>query len=94
MGVPIRIKGYRFSENLEEPTRMCHLCAQYEDDQPTADEEVDLTIEGGRLHPESDMVEYEGRWYCTEHFNFKFNRKLREENVVEYEEIDPYPEVE
>lgn len=80
--------------NLEEPWRNCHLCAQFEDEQPTADAEVDLTIVGGRMHPESDLIEYEGRYYCPDHFIFKFDRKLREEDPIEIEEIDPYPEVE
>jgi len=79
--------------NIEEPWRNCYLCAQFTADQPNADGGED-EITGGRMYPDSALIEYEGRYYCTDHFIFKFDRKLREENRIDIEEIDPYPEVE
>ena len=88
MGTAIRIKNHRrFTGG--GPWRNCHLCAQYEDDQPTADEEVDLTVACGRMHPESEMVEHEGHWYCAEHFRFRFARELREASPIVLEEESP-----
>ena len=78
--------------NIEEPWRNCYLCAQFTADQPTSGDDEEIV--GGRMHPESDLIEYEGRYYCADHFLFKFNCKLRDENRIDIEEIDPYPEVE
>jgi len=80
--------------NIEEPWRNCHLCAQFTASQPTSVTGVNVAIYGGRMHPDSDLIEYEGRYYCADHFMFKFDRKLREESPIEVEELDPYPEVE
>jgi len=32
-----------------------------------------------RLHPESEMVEYDGKWYCTPCFHFRFDFEFRDE---------------
>ena len=67
--------------NLEEPWRNCYLCSQFTADQPTDGD--DITIIGGRKHPIHEMVEHEGRWYCMKHFEFKFEKALREEFPID-----------
>ena len=71
----------------------CWVCGKFHAVQPK-DDLSEWNIYGGRMFHKNDLIEYEGHFYCPEHFYFKFNRKLREENVVEYEELDAYPEVE
>jgi len=75
------------------PGDSCYLCGEFHAVQPK-DDLSEWNIYGGRMYNKNDLIEYDGRYYCPFHFNFKFNRKLREENVVEYEELDAYPEVE
>lgn len=42
----------------------------------------------GRLIPERDIVEYEGKFYCRPHFEFKFRRTWQDEAEVDYDEND------
>ena len=79
--LPIRVNKYPFFTNYEEPWRNCYLCAQFSAEQPTDGE--DITILGGRKYPLHDMVEFEGHWYCTKHFEFRFNKYLREQSPID-----------
>jgi len=82
--LPIRITKHPFFTNLEEPWRTCCLCSRYTADQPTGDD--DITITGGRLHPESEMTEYEGKWYCNKHFEFRFGKQFLDEAGIDISE--------
>lgn len=40
----------------------------------------------GRFHPESDIVRYQGKTYCTYHFNYRFEREWNEEEKIDIKE--------
>jgi hypothetical protein len=42
----------------------------------------------GRLVPEKEIVEYEGKNYCRHHFLFKFAHDWEDENIPDYDEGD------
>jgi len=42
----------------------------------------------GRLVPESQIIEYAGRFYCREHFAWKFRHDWEDEAKVDYDESD------
>jgi hypothetical protein len=42
----------------------------------------------GRLTPDSDMVVYKGKKYCTSHFRFKFRREWEDDARIESGEGD------
>ena len=88
----MQIKYETHFRNIGEARDKCYLCSQFYDDQPDG-EGGDETIYGGRLHLKDSLIEHEGQYYCPEHFEFRFNRKLREENIIDIEEIDSTPEI-
>ena len=44
------------------------------------------------MYPETELVLYEGKYYCVPHFNFRFDFQLKDEYVLEIDEIDASPE--
>jgi hypothetical protein len=38
-------------------------------------------VVNGVLYPESDMVEYQGNWYCQPHFAYRFGHEWATENT-------------
>ena len=42
----------------------------------------------GRLIPDSNLIEYEGRKYCAPHFEMKFRPQWKEDEKVDYDEGD------
>lgn len=70
-------------KNLDEKWRNCYYCGQAEATQSDIG-----TILGGRMWPESELVEYQGRWYCIEHFNWRFTPKFRDETKFDIKDGD------
>ncbi len=43
----------------------------------------------GIMYPESELVLYEGRYYCRPHFQFRFSQKQRDGRRINLKEIEP-----
>ena len=79
----------RHFTNLDAKWRSCELCGKYTYDRPSnTDGEDDTEVTGGRLRPESELVKYEGKWYCPQHFQVRWGSKLSREAKLNIKEID------
>lgn len=79
----VRTRIRRHFDNLSEPWRHCYICGKYE-----AEQSDEGTIYGGRMHPESELILYEGKYYCVPHFDYRFNMQFIDDYKLEIEEID------
>jgi len=74
----------RHFTNLDERWRSCEMCGSYYATRPGDD----AVVYGGRLRPETDLTEYQGKWYCPWHFEMRWGTKLYKEAPLNIKEID------
>lgn len=80
---PLRIKVHKKFDNVDEPWRKCYICSQFTATQSDVGE-----IYGGRLYPQTDLVEHEGHWYCPDHYRWRFAQQRKDEQVLSIEDED------
>ena len=68
--------------NLDEKWRTCVWCGN------TYDTDDDAVYAGGRLHPESNMVLYHGKWMCKWHFEWRFKKYFEDKQPINITEED------
>ena len=44
----------------------------------------------GRLHPDWNLIEYEGKKYCKDHFSFRFKAEWMDESRIDVNDNDRY----
>ena len=68
------MKYMRFNpeDHIGEKFRACHLCGG---DWSETDGDTEETNYYGRLYPESLLIERDGKWFCSSHYNWRFSKK-------------------
>jgi hypothetical protein len=72
----MRYMRFNPEDHIGEKFRACHLCGGHWSE---TDGDTSETNYYGRLYPESLLVERDGRWYCSSHYNWRFNKKDTDE---------------
>lgn len=63
---------FRSEDHIGEKFRPCYLCGT---DWSETDTDTAETNYFGRLYPESLLIERNGRWFCTNHYTWRFRHK-------------------
>jgi len=74
-------------EDLNQAWRSCVLCG-YTSTAPEVAEGEDAAdeIAGGCMYPESRLIKRDGKYYCTEHYIFRFGKKDLDDQIIDAEE--------
>ena len=67
-------------KNLDEKWRTCVWCGN------TYDTDDDTVYAGGRLHPESNMVYYHGKWMCRWHHEWRYKKEFEDKIPINIKE--------
>jgi len=80
---PLRIRVHRKFDTDGEKWRPCYICGNF-----TATQYSVGTIYGGRLYPESELIEHEGHYYCRDHYNWRFAQERKDDITLSIEDED------
>lgn len=75
-------------ENLNEAWRSCVLCGYTSTSAeiPLGEEDTPDAVSGGCMYPESSLIERDGKYYCVEHYRFRFGKKDMDDETIDVEE--------
>lgn len=69
----IKLRYPKPSDNKGEKWGQCAKCGVFSD--------VSDSSYCGRWYPQSQLVNYKGKWYCTTHFNWKQHEMIDEHDI-------------
>lgn len=74
-------------DNLDEKWRSCVLCGftTSASTTPTGGT-TPASLNGGCMYPESRLIKRDGKYYCQEHYRFRFRKKDMDEDIIDVEE--------
>ena len=84
--MPVRTFPKHFN-NLDEKWRPCYLCGftnSHSEPEEGGDDPDDIS--GGCMYPESQLIERDGKYYCAEHYRFRFHKKDMDDQIIDVEE--------
>jgi len=74
-------------EDLNQAWRSCVLCGYTSDhSEPESGGDDPDDIVGGCMYPESRLIKRDGKYYCTEHYIFRFKKKDMDDEIIDAEE--------
>lgn len=74
-------------DNVNQAWRACVLCGfTTSASEPSDGGTTPASLNGGCMYPESQLIERDGKYYCVEHYGFRFHKKDMDDQDVDAEE--------